>query len=846
MFNKRMNWLISLTVGMSLTSWVNSLHAQGDGSDWSLPCAYRVAVSVDPNVSDLSHAPVGVEIDFRKLLRDSKTDERVDTATIRVVRRDPRHPDSASIVDPGMSEPLPHQLTGDFSNDDMGMVWWRMHNEDDRHFYIYFDTKGNHTKLDWQPQGLVGVGDALRYNDGQPGFTGSVGLHSTYWHLDWDGDGLRDMIGIGLRTYDHGSELEAELGNTVYFYKNIGTAQAPLFAPPCRVKASDGSYVRSPYMYQNIFPSDWDGDGDTDFFGFRGNTLDLYENTGERDNNGLHILHQPKEVMQMQVSDYRENDPNPLGKRYWALRGARHVDWDGDGDRDLIVTMRTVNEVGEEDSSRGIIPYGNGLEIFEVFINTAESPEDDPVFDKPFVLREERGLVISAFGPAPGGCEYVDWDGDGDRDFLFHDLTNRPLEGGRIMFCENIGTRDKPLLLMPVPLIKAADSPFVCDWNNDGRFDLIAGAEFFENINPRSGQASSVQSPEPLGTYYPKPRAFPKLVSRGLAQQVDPLVITYFTISVDWDGDGALDLVSGYQNGINYYRNKGTTLNPVFERPVAIHADGKPIDLPNWFDPQADEPAHWGPQGPGEPRHGWSIPAVADWDGDGDLDMFVTSQRWQVQYFENVGTRSEPRLARGREVHCGGDPHEFSWRSKVSIGDIDGDGVMELVVTSHQDNSFYAYEAVTAQDDDAFLELTRGVCLKLEDGQPVQGWYGGQNNNGDNHSQLVDWDGDGDLDLLNGSLWAVWYYENIGTATSPMFKAHGKFKANGKVIHTFNHAGSFNAADWNDDGRLDLLMGAECPSDQPLGSSLHLFDRSYIENNIPTASLDVLQVRKKH
>jgi hypothetical protein len=139
--------------------------------------------------------------------------------------------------------------------------------------------------------------------------------------------------------------------------------------------------------------------------------------------------------------------------------------------------------------------------------------------------------------------------------------------------------------------------------------------------------------------------------------------------------------------------------------------------------------------------------------------------------------------------------------------------------------------------------LTRGNPLSLENGKAIQGWYGGQNNNGDNHSLLVDWDRDGDLDLINGSLFAVWYYENVGGPQTPKFRDAVRFRAGGVGLHTFDHAGSIDAADWNGDGRLDLILSTECPSDQPHGAGLHLFDRSLLENDMPSSKLGLAQKR---
>jgi hypothetical protein len=827
---------LNLTI-YSLLAAAATLHAADPPAvQWAVNSAYRVGVAIQPDPAAIN-APAGAKIDFRALLKELGVAERLDRNSIRVVRYDPVSgqpiPDAA-----GSNICLvPYQLTGDFANDDAGHVWWRIPEKMATRYHVYFDVTGREPAAPPVVQGLVGIGDSFHYNDGQPGFANTFPLHSAYWHLDWDGDGLRDLIGIGLRVFGYGELLENELGNAVYVYRNIGGAggarQAPLFGPPWRIKADDGNYLRADYLYQNMAPADWDGDGDIDFIGASGDQLLFWENTGRRDRNGLMLLKQPRSVMKLDLSEYRAALPGVVGKPTPGCRCLRLVDWEGDGDLDLLASFCSVNVMRAVDSRKGVIPYGEMFSFFELFENAGNDPARGPRFARPVVIRDNRGLPITAFSADTGGAEYVDWDADGDLDLIFFDMTNRPLEGGRLMFSENDGTRENPLFLMPIPILAAEASPTVVDWNSDGRFDLLAGSEFFENVNPKNGGAvPRFAARRPSGTRLPHSEAFPKLVSRGYAQQINPKLITYFATSVDWDGDGLLDLVSGFQSHIELYKNRGTQAQPVFERGVRLAAGGKPIAIPNWYDPNDDRAAYWGPQGPSEPNHGWTLPTAADWDGDGDLDLFVAAQRWQTLYFENIGSRTQPRLAHGREVRVDGDRHEFAWRCKAGVGDLDGDGRAELVVLSDSDSAFHVYKASPTQSDPAALNLTREQLLLLTDGSPVRGWYGGQNNNGDNHAVLADWDGDGDLDLINGSLYAVWYYENAGDLKTPRFIARGKFQIDGRDLHTFNHAGCFDVADWNGDGRLDLVMGAECPSDQPRGAELHLFDRDFLEGKL--------------
>jgi hypothetical protein len=76
-------------------------------------------------------------------------------------------------------------------------------------------------------------------------------------------------------------------------------------------------------------------------------------------------------------------------------------------------------------------------------------------------------------------------------------------------------------------------------------------------------------------------------------------------------------------------------------------------------------------------------------------------------------------------------------------------------------------------------------------------------------AHAADWDGDGDLDLLVGDFHgSVYLICNEGTAKSYVFGKEQAMQAAGQPVRVNGKAAPF-AADWDGDGDLDLIVGAD-------------------------------------
>lgn len=394
--------------------------------------------------------------------------------------------------------------------------------------------------------------------------------------------------------------------------------------------------------------------------------------------------------------------------------------------------------------------------------------------------------------------------------------------------------------------------PLPMDFNGDGMMDLVVvctgvpsnGIWYFENsgqIDPVTGLSvfkagsylGSARSERPRldaqvsfvdgqavvttpGMLHPefKTAGF----GRGIKLVADPeikpgpgSVRTRQWRLVDYDGDGATDLVVGVHYGgdhgrANNYdaagawkggplrgyvyvlRNTGSDVAPRYGEPERIvTAEGAPVDV-----------------------YGLPSPSFADFRRSGKLDLICGEFLDGFTFFENIGTRTSPRYAAGRRLIVGGKPlrMDLCMITPVAV-DFNGDGHVDLVVGDEDGRV-------------ALIENTGEVVDRLPQFLPPR--YFRQLAADLKFGALAapvsfDWDGDGLDDLIVGnSAGHVGFIKNLG-GVPPRWAAPVYLSAGGKMIR--EQAGSNGSlqgpseakwgytnpsvADWDGDGLPDLI-----------------------------------------
>jgi len=393
---------------------------------------------------------------------------------------------------------------------------------------------------------------------------------------------------------------------------------------------------------------------------------------------------------------------------------------------------------------------------------------------------------------------FVDVDGDG----LYDLFTESPLSD--IRYYRNSGTRTAPRFVVSADTLKDVQGVAIyADRQNIAQFaDIDCNGKLDMLLGRVDG---TITRYEMQGLDSNRTPRFQLITERfediQIIGQRQPSMHGANTLAVfDVDGDGAPDILWGdfFEPGLLWLRNQGTCARPDFHGDRIPFPPGAPLETSGYNAPAAGDlngdgrldlvvGVLGGAFNPvktstanlyeldqtGPPPGAWTvttthllddidlgaetIPAFGDIDGDGDLDLVLGTKiepdnpkSGGVYWFENVGTRTAPAFRlRG---HLNVLP---AFHDAPALGDLDGDGLPDLVVGQFQDAVAW-YHNTGKSGADRFV-LVDSAVVRLPRGSNAV-------------PELYDIDHDGDLDLFLGdAAGRIAFFRNDESKQAPRF-----------------------------------------------------------------------------
>ncbi|MBN1553307.1 MAG: VCBS repeat-containing protein [Phycisphaerae bacterium] len=733
-----------------------------------------------------------MELDFDQILSDIKHISLIDPHSLRAIRIQGKRRHRYFV-----------QFSESLYTRNQGWVAWRVeHPEKGGTWSLEFAVRKKDGRLAPAPYlPMVGVGDEIAWNGRRFRTIGPPGMHSYPIAVDFDGDGLVDILSTS-----HYSNAQQMPWAGIFFWRNIGTNVRPRFAPPLRLSAdgvehidcskhrnwSQGrhrpryDYISDYYIRCDTF--DWFRTGRPDLITNACNSgIRVYRNTGHLDETGM-----PRLELALKLNFPYKLPPS-------MNRGIRVVDWDGSGRPSILIGAAYQEPDGTD--------YGQ-IWLMRNIGGTPTRPKFDTVplransttaakFDR----RDWR--TINFF---PGGkADTMDWfdiDGDGRCELLLPFSNAQP--EAAIEVWRNVCTPEEPIMT-PAGLLpwSRQHSGFGCRFVKNAAFDgcLIGTANSGYGIH-----------------YYKRcknaPPASESFRDKGpLLGEACKVRVEGYVRPIPFEIDGRMNLLCGDEPGyITLIRNIGKGRKDAFADPVKL-TDRKGNALR--FNRQAilhDDNL--------ERDCGQLKPFLCDWDGDGKLDIILGNTTNRIFWLEQF----DPDTCSVKEVHELRVPNlkdPFGWRKGPAVVDWDGDGKPELLtVNSGQEFCLFKQgggkKGLTNLRVWKILKYTDGEAIRTNDIPPQI--Y----NNPICSIWITDWTGTGSFDLLAGTNYQTSLLENIGTNVKPAFQRPRPLKTPDGVIEIGHHDTHAAVRDWNHDGRDDVMIGGE-------SGTIYLFHSDWLQ-----------------
>jgi hypothetical protein len=332
----------------------------------------------------------------------------------------------------------------------------------------------------------------------------------------------------------------------------------------------------------------------------------------------------------------------------------------------------------------------------------------------------------------------IDLDGDAREDLVVFDRSAQHLK----TFLRNAsgGFTYSPGYQKRFPLIENWMN--LLDYDGDGDKDLFASTPGGIQVYPN------------LGNNFPK--SLGALKSTGLNGLINIYVsATDIPAIADMDGDGDLDILAFESAGhfITYYENTGD-----------LKYVTKSMNWGNFYLNDCQDIAFnvvpesvLQTQATSQVQHAGNTLALWDPDKNGIYDLIIGHVGCPGFIFmKNEGARDKPKFRNADYNFPAGAPHVVPSLASGSPIDIDGDGVLDLIASSHLPDLNPALETVSYYRSENGALVMKTKAFLQEEMIDV----------GDNASPVFfDVEGDGDLDLLIGSA-SVTFYENVNGTLS--------------------------------------------------------------------------------